>query len=415
MQTLTPRLTAISFFSYGLFGLPLALLALPIYVYVPQFYADRFGVSLTMIGAALLATRVLDAFMDPLIGLWIDRRRTGGGYGRFILISLPLLALGFIALFHPPQLLQEAALPWLLATLMVVYFGFSLATIAHQSWGAALSQKLAERSRLTATREACGLLGVILAALLTSWLGFDALIITFIIALLISATVLLKAAPQPAATPALHASWSAMLEPLRNRRFRWLFAVLIVNGIAAAIPATLFLFFAKDQLQLAQYAGLFLVLYFTAAACSMPFWVVLARRHGEARIWLLAMLLAAAAFIWAYGLSAGAALPFALICLLSGFTLGADLALPPALLAAVIGRAGHSGQREGAYFGAWSWATKMNLALAAGISLPLLERLGYVPGTTDGMHALAIAYALLPCALKLAAAGILARAPLRDI
>lgn len=39
--------------SYGLFGLPLALVALPIYVYVPQFYAARFGLSLTLIGAAL--------------------------------------------------------------------------------------------------------------------------------------------------------------------------------------------------------------------------------------------------------------------------------------------------------------------------------------------------------------------------
>ena len=59
----------------------------------------------------------------------------------------------------------------------------------------------------------------------------------------------------------------------------------------------------------------------------------------------------------------------------------------------------------------------MNLALAAGISLPLLEQLGYVPGaaTHDGTQALSVAYALLPCLLKLAAAAILVRAPLRDI
>ena len=27
--------------NYGLFGLPLAMVALPIYVYLPQFYAER--------------------------------------------------------------------------------------------------------------------------------------------------------------------------------------------------------------------------------------------------------------------------------------------------------------------------------------------------------------------------------------
>ncbi len=411
------KLTSFSFLAYGLFGLPLALVALPIYVYVPQFYAERFGLSLTLIGAALLAARIFDAFIDPLIGLWIDHTRNNHGYGRFILIALPLLALGFVALFHPPALSGGQALAWFLCTLLLVYAGFSLATIAHQSWGAALTQALSERSRLTATREAFGLLGVIMAASLTGWLGFGWLSGIFIFTLIVSAVILLTRAPKPVNSLITHSGFSAMLEPFRNRRFRWLFAVFIVSGIAAAIPATLFLFFVKDQLQLGQYAGLFLVLYFVAAACSMPLWVALARRFGEARSWLIGMLLSAAAFIWAYGLSAGEALPFGVICVLSGLTLGADLALPPALLAAIIGCAGHSGQREGAYFGAWNWATKMNLALAAGIALPLLELLGYVPGTVnnDGTQALSVGYALLPCLLKLSAAGLLLRAPLRDV
>jgi Na+/melibiose symporter-like transporter len=97
--------------------------------------------------------------------------------------------------------------------------------------------------------------------------------------------------------------------------------------------------------------------------------------------------------------------------------LGADLALPPALLAGVIAAAGHHGEREGAYFGLWSWMTKMNLALAAGIALPLIEWLGYTPGTSSegGLEALTVAYALLPCALKLVAALLLWRARLNDV
>jgi hypothetical protein len=78
------------------------------------------------------------------------------------------------------------------------------------------------------------------------------------------------------------------------------------------------------------YAGPFLIVYFCAAAASMPAWVALARRFGEARAWGGAMLLAATVFVWAYGLGAGAAWGFAAICLLSGLALGADLALPPA-------------------------------------------------------------------------------------
>lgn len=411
------RLSFPFLFAYGLFGLPLALVALPVYVFVPQFYAEHFGLSLTRVGTALLAARVFDAFMDPALGWWIDRHKGTNGYGQFILLSLPFLAVGFIVLFYPPAGIAHHAVVWLTGALLLVYFGYSLATIAHQSWGAALTQALSERARVTAMREGCGLAGVVLAAGLSGWLGLDWLSGIFLMSLIAGTALLLNGAPRPVVVFAQSDGLSALVEPFRNSRFRWLFAVLLVNGIAASIPATLFLFFAKDKLQLASFSGLFLALYFVAAAASMPLWVALAQHFGEARAWLLAMILSVLVFVGAYCVGVGAVFVFSAICILSGLTLGADLALPPALLAGVIASAAHSGRREGAYFGAWSWATKMNLALAAGISLPLLEWLGYVPGTTDGngIRALAVGYALLPCGLKLSAAVILWCAPLRDL
>ncbi len=77
------------------------------------------------------------------------------------------------------------------------------------------------------------------------------------------------------------------------------------------------------------------------------------------------------------------------------------------LLAGLITERGDRGQREGAYFGWWNLASKLNLALAAGLTLPLLDLLGYRPGTTspEGLQALTLAYAVLPCALKLLAAS----------
>jgi Na+/melibiose symporter-like transporter len=120
------------------------------------------------------------------------------------------------------------------------------------------------------------------------------------------------------------------------------------------------------------------------------------------------MVAAVAAFVWAYGLGAGALLPFAAICVLSGIAFGADLALPPALLARVIDANGHQG-REGSYFGLWNFVNKLSLAIAGGIALPLLEGLGYSRGVQDeaALAALAFTYAVVPCALKLVAAGLL--------
>ncbi|MCU6433390.1 MFS transporter [Undibacterium sp. Jales W-56] len=433
------RLSLPALLNYGLFGLPLALLALPIYVYVPQFYSERFGLSLTLIGTALLLARLLDAFIDPAIGWWIDQNHHRRSHARYISLALPPLIFGFLALFHPLPIADFAPFYWFMSALMVVYAGFSLATIAHQSWGAALTQAPLERTRLTAVREACGLLGVISAAALSQLTSIAWLSTSFVVSLLLAGSLLFRYAPRPASRTALtpeaagvnnpHTSTfvsgasglgrvlSSLKLPFRNRHFRSLFTVFVVNGIAASIPATLFLFFAKDRLQLGHLSGIFLILYFVAAALSMPLWVTVAGKLGEARAWLIGMLLSIAAFMWVFGLDAGAGVSFGVICVLSGCALGADLALPPALLAAVIRQGGHSGQREGAYFGTWNWATKMNLALAAGVSLPLLDYLGYTPGGSDsqGILALGIAYAIFPCLLKLLAAILLWRAPLRDI
>lgn len=397
---------------YGAFGLPLAMVALPIYVYLPQFYAARAGLPLALIGALLLAARIGAAFIDPLLGWWIARGR--GAYPRFVMIALAPLLGGFIGLFNPPPMGAGATLAWFGATLMLVYFGFGLASIAHQSWGAALTGAPAQRARVTGVREACALAGVVLAAAVTATAGYGGLSIAFAAALAAGALLLLAKACRPARASAAVPHWCELALPFRQPRFRALFAVLIVNGVASAIPATLFLFFAADRLRLGALSGLFLILYFCAAALSMPLWIALARRFGEARAWAGAMLASALVFVWAFGLSPGAAFAFGTICILSGLALGAELALPPALLAGVIAGAGHGGAREAAYFGVWNWGVQLTLALAAGIALPLLGWFGYQPGMPGAETELAAAYALLPCALKLAAASMLWRAPLRD-
>ena len=179
----------------------------------------------------------------------------------------------------------------------------------------------------------------------------------------------------------------------------------IANGIAAALPATLFLFFVADVLDAKSASGPLLALYFVAGAASLPVWVRLAAGLGRVRSWGLGMLLAMLAFAGTSVLSAGDLVGFALVCLATGIALGADLALPAAIAADLGERHG----RSGAYFGVWNFIAKLNLALAAGLALPLLDLLGYRPGDTGGHAALVFAYALLPLGFKLLAATLLWR------
>ena len=59
--------------AYGLLGLPLAFVALPLYVILPNHYAREFGVPLATLGAILLGARLFDAFIDPFLGRLSDR------------------------------------------------------------------------------------------------------------------------------------------------------------------------------------------------------------------------------------------------------------------------------------------------------------------------------------------------------
>jgi Na+/melibiose symporter-like transporter len=388
--------------------------ALPINILLPDFYAERTGLSLLTIGLILLATRLIDAVADPLLGTWVDVQKARGAYLRPILVAAPVLAMSFWLLFNPSPGLDSAARSgtWLFVTLAGAYLGFSLAMVAYQAWGAELAHDDAGRARITAAREGAGLIGVLLGGTLPQLLGYPVQAATFVLLLVAALWLLYARAPRPPAPRGLPPGgnpYLAFIEPLKSSRTRWLLAVFGFNALAPAITATVFLFFVADRLGLPQQAPLFLALYFIAGAAGMPLWARLARRFSLHALWLAGMVASVVAFVWAYLLPPGAFTGFAAICVLSGLAFGADLALPPALLARVIDVNGHNGQREGAYFGLWNFVNKLVLALAGAAALGLLTALGYVRGASDAtaLTALAVTYALVPCLLKLAAAGLL--------
>jgi len=399
--------------NYGSLGFALAFVALPLYVTLPAFYAQNFGLPLAWLGGLLLAARLSDALVDPWIGRLCDRLL--GQHPRAVLPLMAagalMLGLSFAALFHPPAMGKMSPfglLAWCGLFLLLCYFAYSLLAVMHQAWGARLGGDALQQTRLVAWREGLTLLGVISASLLPGWLGLSALSLALGLALALGLLLLSRAPRAAARFQALTAPTEAGLA-WRTPGFRRLLAVFLLNGVAAAVPATLLLFFVRDRLQTPQDEGQYLAAYFIAAALSLPLWLRAVARWGQARSWALGMLLAVLGFVGAASLGAGERVGFVAVCIATGIALGADLAIPSAMLTRVIQRAGLSGQAEGAFFGWWNAAAKLNLALAAGLALPLLELLGYTPGRREpqGLQALGLVYCLLPCVLKLGAAGLL--------
>lgn len=400
---------------YGLMGLPLAFVALPLYVQLPNLYARHWGVPLASLGLLLLGARLFDALIDPMLGRWSDGlfAQSPARVLRWAGACAVGLALGFVALFFPPVQSASALLAWAGAALTWTYIAYSALGVMHQSWGARLGGNASQRSRVVAWREGLGLVGVILASISPLALGLPATTALFFIALS-AGWLAWRSAVQPLTGTGAGARDSLTAPtlglPWTRGAFRSLLAVFMVNGIASAVPATLLLFFVQDRLQApASWEPLFLGSYFLSAALAIPLWLRLVQRLGLARTWGIGMALSIATFLFAAGLGAGDHTAFLLVCALSGTALGTDLALPAALLAGTIADCGDRGRAEGAYFGWWNFAGKLNLALAAGLALPMLGALGYAPGSRDpaALQTLSIAYCLLPCALKLLAAALL--------
>lgn len=402
--------------AYGALGLPLAMAALPVYVQVPAYYTTRLGMSLGLVGIVLFFARLVDTLQDPLLGWWIDTVARRGALRRIMWPGASILAVAFTGLWVPPVSGDLRLAAWLAGSLVAVYLAHSLLNVAYLSWGARLGN-VGTLARAAAWREGFGLAGVLLASALPAWLlaapnlmphlAMTVFAALFAMLLMAALWLLVDVAPSWRAEPSTGTTVTAMpWRTLRgNRAFRVLLLPYFLNGLSVAIPATLAVFFIEDRLVAPKWVAPCLTLYFVAGTVGLPGWVRISQRIGALRAWRIAMLLAVAAFAWAGLLGPGDILSFLLVCTLSGLALGADLALPPVLLAARI----PASEGPAVYFGVWTLLGKLCLAIS-GLALPVLAWHGYQPGTpATGSTGIALAsmYAGLPCLLKLGALVLL--------
>lgn len=391
--------------AYATLSLPLAMSMMPIYMISPKFYGDVLGLELAALGAVLFLTRLLDTAQDPLIGRLVDAtQHRQGGWAWLMFGASCALSAGFVLLFTPPEWSQTGLLVWLAGALVLVYAAHSVLSVCYLTWGARLTDDVTARARVTAWREAFGLVGVVVASVLPAvWVtqqgarvGYQWFAWVFAVLLLVSLACTLRWSAKPKL--ASHQARQSLREALAPAAMRRVLYFYLLNAISVAIPATLVLFFIDDVVQAPGYAGLFLGLYFLAGMLALPVWVMLAARIGKARAWLIGSALAALSLLCAAWVGAGDVYFYSVVCVLAGAALGADVALPPAMLADAIPPTHR--QSTGLYFGIWVLIGKLALAIAAGLALPALQALQYQPGQPESALALSRMYAFLPLLFK---------------
>ncbi len=415
--------------AYALPAFGLAVVGIPVYVYMPKFYTDVVGLDVAWVGVWLLAVRLFDAATDPWIGRLSDRIETRFGRRRpWIALGAFPLAASLVALLAPPA---GAGAPWFAVSIFAVFLWWTVVSVPYESLGPEIARGYHERTRTLGLRDGLLIAGTLVAAA-SPWLaglGLDtvegssrerqvfqrvALVYApLLVALCWVCVAGVREVPRAARAGGGPLELRTML---RNRPFVVLLVSYAVSSLGSNLPATLLPFYAEYVLGVDGVEA-FLLLYFAVGVLCLPGWIRLARHTGKKTAWLLAMAVNSGAFIGVYTLGPGQVGAYATLVALSGVGFGATLALPSAMQADVVDYDEWlvGARREGQYLGIWAVARKLAAALGVGVGLWLLGRSGYTPGVEQSpavVERLKLLYALVPCLCNAAAFAVALRYPL---
>lgn len=394
--------------SYALLAMPLAIIGLPLYIYLPTFYATTLEVNIALVGVIIFIARLTDVITDPFIGIISDKSLKKFGSRK------PVMFLGFIILFISFYFLinplKEYAILFLSIFSITIYLGWSMVTIPYLTWSSELSDNYYEKSKLNSTREMFTIFGLILALIVPVFVKSDELtdklntLFLLFICLFIPLFIftILKIKPL---TKKLYENFS--FEDIRsfyknNKELKYLQIGYFLNNLANAIPATLFLIFMNTVLKEKDSNEWILIIYFFAGLMALPFWTLLSKKTTKKNIWLYSILLACISFIFVIFLKEGDLKAFALISFVSGLSLGADIAFPTSIQSDVVQREKEK-NISGVMFGIWTMVTKLSLAISVVITFGILGLVNFDENNPTELNILVVTllYALLPIILKI--------------
>jgi len=396
--------------AYGALAFPIAAAFIALQVMIPTLYATASNLSLSTIGILLLIARLADTFTDPIVGMLSDHTSNRWGKRRsWIALATPLLCVATMNLFDPSP---DIGWAYLLFWTTAIYAAGTMYVVPMNAWGAELSSNYHQRSRISSIKAAFGLGGTVVALALPALFVpsgelSDALALVtqlVVVSVIICASLAWHVVPDNASTTLPKHGLKALSQLLvRASPFRQLVFSFLLNSIANAIPATLFLFYLEHVLAAPNTAGPLLLLYFVCSASSIPLWLIIAKRIGKHQTWRIAMSMACIFFLWTPFLSSDDIVWYVVIVATTGFFIGADLVLPNAIMGDLIewDELETGLRRPGLFFAVWGTIGKIAFALAVGTTFPILEFIGFDARTENSEKSilgLALLYAL-PCVM----------------
>lgn len=386
-------------FIFALPGILQAFMQAPAQSLLQGIYAKESGLTLTMLGAGLLAVRIIDFFTDMLIGIYSDRsKQSGGGRKRWIGAGMVVSLFAIWFLFRPPV---QITITYYAAWFLIANIGWSLIEIPYKAWILEYSPEPANRARIVMWVAIFTVLGAVLfytvgpigkalgvldtAEPNLQMLRLAALVIVLVIPLPILITLWRIPDAQAGvpviatekASPNIRDVWASIAG---NGPLLKFIGCIAVFSFMSGLPTSVLLLYLTNYLGLSGEVNAVLALSVPISMLGIPVWGVLTQRFPRQRVWAAGMLIAGLSFA-SLGLVPphSGVLVVAIINCCVGFGLAATMVAAPVIMGDIIdyGREQFGAERAGLYMSFQGQVSKGFGALAAGAGLLLLGQFGF--------------------------------------
>lgn len=375
-------------------SIPLAILMF----FQLYFLTDVAGLRPDYAGWAIGASRLWDAFNDPLFGLLSDRIRTRWGRRRPLLLfgAVPL-GVFFMLMWIVPALDQVWLAVYYAMTFILFDTAFTIVHVGYNSLTPEMTSDYDERSSLNGFRmvfSISGTLGAIILATVLGWSISDTRLLYLILGIglglvsIIPPLVVFSITRERPADelPKPLPFGQALRQTLGNQPFRMVMGLYLLSWTTASILAAVLVYFANYYLRIPEQANYFVLVAQGSAILFIPVIVKLSQRLDKRRAFILGSLTWVVVLLGISAIRADQVGLAYLLAALAGFGIATAYVVPWSMVPDVVEydqlRSGQ--RREGSYYAFASFFQK----LATGIALwgmgQALALTGYITPLPSG-------------------------------
>lgn len=363
------------------------------------YYIDILGLSVGVFTLAKTVYMIWDAINDPLSGVLSDRTRSKLGRRRFwLLVAMPLLVLGFIFIFSPPDVFVQAgnktALAWwLFAGLMIYETACGFSWVNYETVYPEIYLGDRERSRAETFKVVFEIAGILLSAVLGLSIYYAlgptlmSVVISVVFVVLMSACILsIRENPAHQQQPRIKV-WQSFKETFSNKSF-WAFN--IANLLAQTVNATmaaLLLFYGKYCLGVDDEKMTIVMAVAFAPVIGLVFvWDYFVRKWGAKKAWQRSLLIFAACCVPMFFANSFITGIFAAFCV--GFGMAGYLMTPGVMRGRIVDAdvEKYGQRREGVITSVASFIRQISPIISAIIFLIMGLLTGYESGESPGPY-----------------------------